>query len=102
MYVGVGFTKLQQFRNSAKYTPLENNPLYGITITVTLRKSYCVCQALIMEDSSNYDVFSEKDRSEFMFRVFCHITLGGPVNQVSSTCQTTCLGRTFWLAIFEI
>ena len=35
-----------------------------------------------MKESENYDVFCAKDRSEFMFRVFTHITLGGPVNQV--------------------
>lgn len=38
-----------------------------------------------MEDSEKYDVFSPKDRSEFLFRVFLHITLGGPVNQVWTT-----------------
>lgn len=38
-----------------------------------------------MEDSEKYDVFSAKDRSEFLFRVFLHITLGGPVNQVWKT-----------------
>ena len=40
-------------------------------------------QALIMEDSEGYDIFSAKDRSELLFRVFTHITLGGSVNQVS-------------------
>ena len=35
-----------------------------------------------MEESENYDVFSASDRSELLFRVFAHITLGGPVNQV--------------------
>ena len=38
-----------------------------------------------MEDSDKYDVFSRDDRSEFLFKVFLHITLGGPVNQVRIT-----------------
>ena len=49
-----------------------------------------------MEDSDKYDVFSTKDRVEFLFKVFTHITLGGPVNQVfpasdlvSRTCTTS-------------
>ncbi|CAI8019472.1 Cilia- and flagella-associated protein 300 [Geodia barretti] len=38
-------------------------------------------KVLIIKDSENYDVFGAKDRSEFLFKVFTHITLGGPVNQ---------------------
>ena len=51
-----------------------------------------------MEDSDNYDVFGAKDRAEFLFKVFAHITLGGPVNQVipgshlvSQTCTDQCV-----------
>ena len=36
-----------------------------------------------MEDSDNFDVFDGKDRSQFLFKVFSHITLGGPINQVN-------------------
>jgi hypothetical protein len=39
-------------------------------------------KVLIIKDSENYDIFGAKDRSEFLFKVFTHITLGGPVNQV--------------------
>ena len=35
-----------------------------------------------MKESENFDIFSTEDRSEFLFRVFTHITLGGPINQV--------------------
>ena len=35
-----------------------------------------------MEDSDTYAIFTAEDRSELLFRVFSHITLGGPVNQV--------------------
>jgi hypothetical protein len=38
-------------------------------------------KVLIIKDSENYDIFGAKDRSEFLFKVFTHITLGGPVNQ---------------------
>ena len=52
--------------------------MYGdIMISDELRKM------LLMEDSDNYDVFSEKDRSEFLFEIFKHICLGGSVCQVS-------------------
>lgn len=39
-------------------------------------------QLLLLEDSEQYDVFSEEDRQELLFRVFKHLALGGPVNQV--------------------
>ena len=49
-----------------------------------------------MKESDNYDIFTENNRSEFLFRVFTHITLGGPINQVRAlhkpvllTCQTS-------------
>ena len=35
-----------------------------------------------MEDSDHYELFSDDERAEFLFRVFSHIVLGGPVNQV--------------------
>lgn len=35
-----------------------------------------------MKESEKYDVFGDKDRVEFLFKVFTHITLGGPINQV--------------------
>ena len=50
-----------------------------------------------MEDSDSYDVFSAKDRAEFLFKVFTHITLGGPVNQVIpgfTNCTDQCVFTT--------
>ena len=35
-----------------------------------------------MEDSDHYELFSDDERAEFLFGVFSHIVLGGPVNQV--------------------
>ena len=43
-----------------------------------------------MKESENYDIFSAKDRSEFLFKVFTHITLGGPVNQVRVSREECC------------
>ena len=52
--------------------------MYGdIMISDELRKM------LLMEESDNYEVYSEKDRSEFLFHIFKHICLGGSVCQVS-------------------
>lgn len=36
---------------------------------------------MLLEDSDNYDTFSEEDRGQFLFRIFKHLTLGGPLNQ---------------------
>ena len=37
----------------------------------------------LMDDSDNYEVYSEEDRTEFLFCIFKHICLGGSVCQVS-------------------
>ena len=36
----------------------------------------------IQEESDHYDLYSEEERQQFLFQVFKHIALGGPVNQV--------------------
>lgn len=36
---------------------------------------------MLLDDSEHYDVFSEAERSELIFRIFQHMTLGGPLNQ---------------------
>lgn len=52
--------------------------MYGdIMVSDELRKM------LLLDDSDNYEVYSEDDRSEFLFRIFKHICLGGSVCQVS-------------------
>jgi len=43
----------------------------GILISDVLHK------LLVDEDSSEYDIFSFKDRNEFMFQIFKHLVLGG-------------------------
>ena len=37
---------------------------------------------LLLEESDNYAVYSEKERSEFLFQIFKHVCLGGSVCQV--------------------
>ena len=34
-------------------------------------------EALLKEESENYCIFNENDRSEFLFHVFSALTLGG-------------------------
>ena len=36
----------------------------------------------LMEESDNYDVFSENEKEEFLFRIFKHLCLGGDICQV--------------------
>ena len=38
-------------------------------------------QCLLLEDSDNYDIFSNADRQEFLFVLFKHLCLGGAVCQ---------------------
>jgi len=47
----------------------------------------CHCQMLLLEDSDNYDMFTEEERSEFLFRLFRHLCLGGAVCQFEDTIQ---------------
>jgi hypothetical protein len=37
----------------------------------------------LMEESDHYDVFSEKEKEEFLFRIFKHLCLGGDICQVT-------------------
>lgn len=38
-------------------------------------------KVLLMEDSDHYDIFSAEERKELLFKIFQHLTLGGPLNQ---------------------
>ena len=38
---------------------------------------------VISEESNFYDLFESSEREEFIFKIFKHICLGGPVCQVS-------------------
>mmetsp|Transcript_26145 Transcript_26145/g.68627 ORF Transcript_26145/g.68627 Transcript_26145/m.68627 type:complete len:266 (-) Transcript_26145:249-1046(-) len=40
---------------------------------------------MLMEDSDHYDTFTDNDRAELLFKIFQHITLGGPLNQYEDT-----------------
>jgi len=42
---------------------------------------------LLMPDSDNYDLYSESERDEFLFRIFRHLCLGGVVCQFEDTIQ---------------
>ena len=39
-------------------------------------------QLLLDKDSQHYHIYSAQDREEFLFKIFQHLVLGGPVNQV--------------------
>ena len=40
----------------------------------------------LMEESDHYDVFSESEKDEFIFRIFKHLCLGGDICQVRVKC----------------
>lgn len=40
---------------------------------------------LLLEDSENYEIFSEEDRTQFLFRLFTHICVGGSLCQYEDT-----------------
>ncbi|XP_067841565.1 cilia- and flagella-associated protein 300 isoform X2 [Heptranchias perlo] len=42
-------------------------------------------QVLLLEDSDNYQIFSEAERDEFVFRIFKHLCLGGALCQFEDT-----------------
>ena len=41
-------------------------------------------QCLLMEESESYEIFSESDRDELLFKVFTHLCLGGAVCQYAT------------------
>ncbi|RKP21902.1 hypothetical protein ROZALSC1DRAFT_26731, partial [Rozella allomycis CSF55] len=43
---------------------------------------------LLIEESENFDLFSHEDRDEFLFRIFKHLVLGGPVCQYEDEINT--------------
>ncbi|XP_006820052.1 cilia- and flagella-associated protein 300-like [Saccoglossus kowalevskii] len=53
----------------------------GFQISDELRKM------LLMEDSDNYEAYSDEEREEFLFHLFKHICLGGPVCQFEDNAQ---------------
>ena len=39
---------------------------------------------LLLDSSDNFGEFSSDDRAQLLFRLFAHLVVGGPLNQVSS------------------
>ena len=48
---------------------------------------HVMLQMLLLEDSDHYDVYSDSEREEFLFRLFKHVCLGGAVCQYEDTVQ---------------
>ncbi len=42
---------------------------------------------ILMEDSDNFDAYSESEREELMFRLFSHVCLGGEICQYEDNVQ---------------
>ena len=42
---------------------------------------------MLIEDSDNYDIYSDKERNEFVFRLFKHLAIGGIICQYEDTIQ---------------
>lgn len=40
---------------------------------------------MVLGEESYDSLYSNEERNEFLFRIFSHVVLGGPVNQVSRT-----------------
>ena len=40
---------------------------------------------VVLGEESYDSLYSNEERNEFLFRIFSHVVLGGPVNQVSHT-----------------
>ena len=40
---------------------------------------------MVLGEESYDSLYSNEERNEFLFRIFSHVVLGGPVNQVSHT-----------------
>ena len=49
----------------------------------------CMCfacaQMLLLKYNDNYDLFDDGERSEFIFRIFKHVVLGGDYDQVGGS-----------------
>ncbi len=44
-------------------------------------------KVLVLDDSDNYDIYSSKERNEFIFRLFKHLSIGGHICQFEDTIQ---------------
>ena len=53
----------------------------NVVISDELRK------VLLLEESENYDIYSDKERNEFIFRLFKHVAIGGEVCQYEDIIQ---------------
>nr|XP_002132152.1 cilia- and flagella-associated protein 300-like isoform X1 [Ciona intestinalis] len=53
----------------------------GVTISDELRKM------LLLEDSDNFECYSDEERKEFIFKLFFHFVIGGPICQFEDNIQ---------------
>lgn len=42
---------------------------------------------LLLEESDNYDIYSDLERNQFLFRLFKHLCIGGQVCQFEDNVQ---------------
>lgn len=78
------FDRLKEYnivRESGHISKCFDEYYEGIQISDELRKM------LLLEDSDNYECYSEDERSELLFRLFSHICIGGPVCQYEDEIQ---------------
>lgn len=53
-------------------------------MTLLQHTNLTITQILLLEESEQYNVFSDDERQELIFRLFAHLAIGGPLNQVTS------------------
>ena len=46
---------------------------------------FACAQMLLLKYNDNYDLFDDGERSEFIFRIFKHVVLGGDYDQVGGS-----------------
>lgn len=42
---------------------------------------------LLLEDSDNFECYSDNERDEVLFKLFFHLVIGGPICQYEDTIQ---------------
>uniref|UniRef100_H2ZFX6 Cilia- and flagella-associated protein 300 n=1 Tax=Ciona savignyi TaxID=51511 RepID=H2ZFX6_CIOSA len=53
----------------------------GVTISDELRKM------ILLEDSDNFECYNEMERKEYIFKLFSHLVIGGPICQFEDNIQ---------------
>lgn len=75
------FTEANIVRESGAIKKCLDEYYESIVVSDELRK------CLLLEESDNYDVYSDKERNEFIFRLFKHVAIGGEVCQYEDELQ---------------